>query len=160
MTWRRLQVSLTELCIDTTLRCGQSFRWKKSSPDTFSCALHGRLISLRQDRTHLYYHATLPPPVTHPDPPASPLSNVKGEESSDAEEEEDSETEAFLWHYLNLGPDLSTLYEAWSSRDKNFRKKAPKFTGVRILKQDAWEALVGFICSSNNNIARISQMVR
>jgi len=30
---------------------------------------------------------------------------------------------------------------------------------VRILKQDAWEALVGFICSSNNNISRISQMV-
>lgn len=27
------------------------------------------------------------------------------------------------------------------------------------MKQDAWEALVGFICSSNNNIARISQMV-
>jgi N-glycosylase/DNA lyase len=31
---------------------------------------------------------------------------------------------------------------------------------VRILRQDPWEALVGFICSSNNNIARISQMVR
>jgi N-glycosylase/DNA lyase len=30
---------------------------------------------------------------------------------------------------------------------------------VRILQQDAWEALVGFICSSNNNISRISQMV-
>ena len=30
---------------------------------------------------------------------------------------------------------------------------------MRILKQDAWEALVGFICSSNNNIIRISQMM-
>ncbi|KAL7909317.1 ARM repeat-containing protein [Trichoderma velutinum] len=27
--WRKLPVSLTELCIDTTLRCGQSFRWRK-----------------------------------------------------------------------------------------------------------------------------------
>lgn len=27
-----------------------------------------------------------------------------------------------------------------------------------MLRQDAWEALIGFICSSNNNIARISQM--
>jgi len=26
MQWRKLPVSLTELCIDTTLRCGQSFR--------------------------------------------------------------------------------------------------------------------------------------
>jgi N-glycosylase/DNA lyase len=43
--------------------------------------------------------------------------------------------------------------------DANFKKKAPKFTGVRILRQDAWEALIGFICSSNNNISRISSMV-
>jgi 8-oxoguanine DNA glycosylase, N-terminal domain len=28
--WRRLPVSLTELCLDTTLRCGQSFRWKEN----------------------------------------------------------------------------------------------------------------------------------
>jgi hypothetical protein len=27
--WRKLPMSLTELCIETTLRCGQSFRWKK-----------------------------------------------------------------------------------------------------------------------------------
>jgi N-glycosylase/DNA lyase len=72
----------------------------------------------------------------------------------------DEETEALLKHYLNLGPDLTALYEQWSSVDSNFKKRAPKFTGVRILKQDAWEALVGFICSSNNNIVRISQMVK
>jgi N-glycosylase/DNA lyase len=51
------------------------------------------------------------------------------------------------------------LYEGWALADPNFKKKAPMFTGVRILQQDAWEALVGFICSSNNNISRISQMV-
>jgi N-glycosylase/DNA lyase len=73
---------------------------------------------------------------------------------------EDEETEALVKQYLNLTPDLSSLYEQWSSVDPNFKKRAPKFTGVRILKQDAWEALVGFICSSNNNIVRISQMVR
>lgn len=73
---------------------------------------------------------------------------------------EDDNTEALVYHYLNLTPNLTELYEQWSTADANFRKKAPKFTGVRILKQDAWEALVGFICSSNNNIIRISQMVR
>jgi len=64
-----------------------------------------------------------------------------------------------IQHYLNLEPNLTELYEQWSSADLNFKEKAPKFTGVRILRQDAWEALVGFICSSNNNIIRISQMV-
>ena len=72
---------------------------------------------------------------------------------------EEDDTEDLVRHYLNLGPSLTMLYEQWSSADLNFKQKAPKFTGVRNLKQDAWEALIGFICSSNNNIIRISQMV-
>lgn len=62
-------------------------------------------------------------------------------------------------HYFSLNVDLGKLYDQWSQADPNFRKRAPKFMGVRILNQDAWEALIGFICSSNNNIPRISQMV-
>lgn len=69
------------------------------------------------------------------------------------------DTESLLRNYFNLHYDLSSLYRQWSDGDPNFRKRAPNFTGVRILNQDAWEALVGFICSSNNNISRISQMV-
>jgi N-glycosylase/DNA lyase len=58
-----------------------------------------------------------------------------------------------------LTSNLTDLYNQWSDSDPNFKKKALNFTGIRILRQDAWEALVSFICSSNNNIARISQMV-
>ncbi|KAL8657084.1 MAG: hypothetical protein Q9226_002276 [Calogaya cf. arnoldii] len=151
--WRKLPISLTELCLDTTLRCGQSFRWRKVE-DTWFCALHGRILSLRQDTTHLHYQASfsesLPEPLTPP--PSAPGSKVDPLP-------EDDNTEALVHHYLNLGPNLTELYEQWSSVDANFKKKAPKFAGVRILKQDAWEALVGFICSSNNNIIRISQMM-
>lgn len=73
---------------------------------------------------------------------------------------EEDNTEALVHHYLNLSPNLTELYEQWSEADANFKKKAARFAGVRVLRQDAWEALVGFICSSNNNIIRISQMVR
>jgi len=77
----------------------------------------------------------------------------------DGKELRQDDTKDLIRYYLNLEPNLTELYEQWSSADLNFKKKAPKFTGVRILRQDAWEALVGFICSSNNNIIRISQMV-
>jgi N-glycosylase/DNA lyase len=66
---------------------------------------------------------------------------------------------ALIAHYFNLDTNLTKLYLQWSELDSNFKRKALKFTGIRILCQDAWEALVSFICSSNNNISRISQMV-
>lgn len=125
-------------------------RWRKSDDNIWSCALHGRILSLRQDATHLHYRAIFP---LNSNPP--PSSESKPIESCD----ESDDTEALLHHYLNLAPDLTFLYRQWSTADANFNKKAPKFAGVRILKQDAWEALIGFICSSNNNIIRISQMV-
>ncbi|KAI8635145.1 DNA glycosylase [Xylariaceae sp. FL1651] len=135
--WRKLPLSLTELCIDTTLRCGQSFRWRKIK-DVWNCVLHGRLLSLRQDDNFLHYRVTWP----------------RNRSSSQVDD-----TEALLKHYFSLRHNLTTLYDQWSESDPNFRKKAPKFTGIRILSQDAWETLIGFICSSNNNISRISQMV-
>ncbi|OBT82472.1 hypothetical protein VE02_08939 [Pseudogymnoascus sp. 03VT05] len=155
--WQKLAVSLAELSLDTTLRCGQSFRWKKLNEDEWTCSLRGRVISLKQDPkqdpSHVLYKVTWPSnsPLTKQSP------NGKGVKVEDDSVKDD--TEALLRHYFNLGPNLTELYERWSMADPNFKKRAPKFTGVRILKQDAWEALVGFICSSNNNIARISQMV-
>jgi N-glycosylase/DNA lyase len=95
-------------------------------------------------------------------PSNSPLTKLSSSDKGVKVEDDSTkdDTEALLRHYFNLEPNLTELYERWSMADPNFKKRAPKFTGVRILKQDAWEALVGFICSSNNNIARISQMVR
>ncbi|TQN72435.1 N-glycosylase/DNA lyase [Colletotrichum shisoi] len=145
--WRKLPLTLSELCIDTTLRCGQSFRWRKIK-DEWCCTLYGRILSLKQDPTHLHYKVTWPAKPTYPLTPPVVDKELDGDD-----------TEELLRHYLSLRLDLKSLYEQWSAADPNFRKRAPEFGGVRMLSQDAWEALICFICSSNNNISRISQMV-
>ncbi|KAL1854825.1 8-oxoguanine glycosylase ogg1 [Diaporthe australafricana] len=154
--WRKLPLSLTELCIDTTLRCGQSFRWRKLN-DEWHCTHHGRIVSLKQDADHLHYRAIWP--KTAAGVPLTPPASSTGTGVSTSEDSPADDTEALLKNYFNLHHDLAELYKQWADADPNFRKRAPKFTGVRMLNQDAWEALVGFICSSNNNISRISQMV-
>lgn len=117
------------------------------------CTHHGRIVSLKQDADHLHYRAIWPKTAAVPlTPPASTGTNTPEEPPAD-------DTDALLKNYFNLHHDLAELYKQWADADPNFRKRAPKFTGVRMLNQDAWEALVGFICSSNNNISRISQMV-
>ncbi|KAJ4290120.1 8-oxoguanine glycosylase ogg1 [Collariella sp. IMI 366227] len=158
--WRKLPLSLTELCIDTTLRCGQSFRWRKIN-DEWHCVLQGRLVSLKQDSSTLHYRATWPkaadalpkPPISVPSTLSEPLAGTDGSIHED-------DTASVLHSYFALSHSLSTLYQQWTATDPNFARRAPAFTGIRILNQDAWETLISFICSSNNNISRISQMVQ
>lgn len=116
-----------------------------------TCTLHGRILSLKQDSSHLHYKVMWP---DHHD--SSKNSSHEGLDGSDGA---DDGTAELLRRYFSLHLNLGTLYRQWSEADSNFQRKAPQFTGVRILSQDAWEALVCFICSSNNNISRISQMV-
>ena len=114
-----------------------------------SCALNGRILSLRQDTSNLHYRAIFP---------QSASASVSGSPQKTADGHDD-DTEQLIKDYFNLSIDLTRLYEQWSSRDAHFSKKSTQFAGIRMLRQDPWENLVSFICSTNNNIARISQMV-
>lgn len=64
-----------------------------------------------------------------------------------------------LENYFRLEVNLASLYHDWSQRDDVFASRYSSVYGVRLLKQDPFEALVAFICSSNNNIKRIQLMM-
>lgn len=136
--WKALSILPQELRLATTLKCGQSFRWTSAQDENdhtvWACALKGRLVRLRQSPSAIHYQSIYP----HP--------------SQD-------DTAELLHSYLNLNVDLGALYEQWSRADPNFKSKSLRFAGIRILNQDPFENLLSFICSSNNNIVRIAQMV-
>jgi N-glycosylase/DNA lyase len=67
--------------------------------------------------------------------------------------------EKVIKDYFNTSIKLSKLYREFGARDRYFQTIAPLFGGIRILRQDPWETLCSFICSSNNSIKRITQMV-
>lgn len=72
--------------------------------------------------------------------------------------DKDADSE-ILHDYFRLGYSLHSLYEQWASADTNFALKSTDCCGVRLLNQHPLEALVAFICSSNNNIERIHSMM-
>eukprot|EP00523_Entomoneis_sp_CCMP467_P005341 CAMPEP_0168762678 /NCGR_PEP_ID=MMETSP0724-20121128/23967_1 /TAXON_ID=265536 /ORGANISM="Amphiprora sp., Strain CCMP467" /LENGTH=532 /DNA_ID=CAMNT_0008811849 /DNA_START=195 /DNA_END=1793 /DNA_ORIENTATION=- len=55
---------------------------------------------------------------------------------------------------------LQPLYEEWSQQCPRMAEIAKSIPGVRIIRQDPWECLISFICSSNNNIPRITSMLQ
>jgi N-glycosylase/DNA lyase len=64
-----------------------------------------------------------------------------------------------LREYFQLHIPLQPLYNEWSVACPRMAIIADCIPGVRIIDQDPWECLVSFICSSNNNIPRITKML-
>ena len=64
--------------------------------------------------------------------------------------------------YFDLDTDYEKIKDDIVSRSKSQRLKeaADASDGIRILKQEPWEALFSFIISQNNNIPRIRKIIR
>eukprot|EP00551_Chaetoceros_affinis_P010572 CAMPEP_0203669708 /NCGR_PEP_ID=MMETSP0090-20130426/6001_1 /ASSEMBLY_ACC=CAM_ASM_001088 /TAXON_ID=426623 /ORGANISM="Chaetoceros affinis, Strain CCMP159" /LENGTH=547 /DNA_ID=CAMNT_0050534443 /DNA_START=3 /DNA_END=1646 /DNA_ORIENTATION=- len=65
----------------------------------------------------------------------------------------------FLRQYFQLETPLEPLYTKWSKNDRRLAKIAPCIPGLRLIRQDPIECIFSFICSSNNNIPRITKML-
>lgn len=79
-----------------------------------------------------------------------------GESGGNADEENDAEV---LREYFQLNLKLSDFIDHWSKCDGRFSAVKEYYPGARLLRQDPVECLFSFVCSSNNNIARIHGMV-
>lgn len=130
LIWRTLSIGSGELQLRTVLRCGQAFRWKKID-DIWSCSLGSTVVFLKQNDASSISYASYP-------------------FVQDIDHE--------LIRYFNLRINLGKLRAQWSAKDKNFKKNSVGLEGIRILRQEPWENLISFICSTNNNIKRISSM--
>ena len=65
-----------------------------------------------------------------------------------------------FWHnYFDLGTDYAEIEKA-AEGDEYLAAAMRYGRGIRILRQDTWEALFSFIVSQNNNIPRIMASIR
>ncbi|XP_058293224.1 N-glycosylase/DNA lyase isoform X6 [Hylobates moloch] len=137
--WASIPCPRSELRLDLVLPSGQSFRWREQSPAHWSGVLADQVWTLTQTEEQL--HCTV----------------YRGDKSQASRPTPD-ELDA-VRKYFQLDVTLAQLYHHWGSVDSHFQEVAQKFQGVRLLRQDPIECLFSFICSSNNNIARITGMV-
>ncbi len=125
-----------ELIIDqpfdlrSSLESGQAHRWKKSD-DWYSGVVRGEFIQIRQ-KGHVVEFQSGPSP--------------------------EATAAAMLRDYFRLDDDLDEIYMD-INRDDRVAAMVDKYPGLRILRTEPWECLVAFICSANNNIARIHQLM-
>ena len=65
----------------------------------------------------------------------------------------------FIIQFFSLNENLSKILKE-INKDKYIKKSIDKYRGLRIIKQDPWECLISFICSSASNIPRIKSKLK
>lgn len=146
LVWRLIPLPQIELSLGRVLRCGQTFRWKNVN-SVWSFTTNDQIVLLKQDPDVLHFACVL----------------REGQDSSSAFLKAYEKTHAFIQDYFNLDVKLGELYQQWSEVELEYRAKSKAdsfatFPGIRMLRQDPWETVILFICSSNNNVKRISKM--
>lgn len=112
-----------------TLFCGQAFRWKKTGENTYHGITGSTVADIEINDKEIVFRNT------------------------------DEDTFNNVWKkYFDFGTDYEKIVKGFSG-DPYLKKATEEFYGIRILRQDSFEALISFIISQNNNIPRISGII-
>lgn len=117
------------LNVGLSLDCGQAFRWSEKSAGVWHGVVFGRAVDICQQGDTV---------------------TVSGD-VRDGDEK--------LWiDYFDLNRDYGAICKRLCA-DEYLNRAINAYSGIRILKQDEWEALCSFIISQNNNIPRIKGII-
>ncbi|MCR5149761.1 MAG: DNA-3-methyladenine glycosylase 2 [Clostridiales bacterium] len=109
--------------------CGQAFRWEKRENGDWHGVIRGKVFDLYQSGDML----------------------ISRRDIDDGERK-------MLIDYFSLDTDYEKICLGFSE-DENLARAVKAFPGIRILRQEPWEALCSFIISQNNNIPRIKGII-
>ena len=138
LVWTKLLGKEAKAQLDPhmTLIMGQCFNWNKldvpEEADTWVAIVEGKALAIKSESDCMYYADLVHPGVNH---------------------------DAYLRQYFQLDHNLEELYDLWGQGCPRMKTVTSALPGVRVLRQDPWECLISFICSSNNNIKRITLML-
>lgn len=120
-----LRVEAHELDIAATLDCGQCFRFYTQEDGTIAGVAFGRPLRLMQTEREIVFYDT-----------------------------STEEYEAVWKRFFALDEDYGSIKQ-FLSEDAVLKQAISYSPGIRVLRQDRFEALISFIISQNNNIPRI-----
>ena len=120
---------ISDLSLKETLDCGQCFRWKEQDDGGFFGVVRERSVTVHTDGDRLIVDGA-------------------------------GENDRALWaDYFDLGLDYAAVKKQLSAIHPVMADAARFAPGIRILRQEPFEALISFIISQNNNIKRIAGIV-
>ena len=116
--------------LDATLSSGQVFAWEQTAAG-WTGVIQGRWVRIESTSAGLLAQATQP-----------------------------QNDWSWLRHFLQIDVDLTAVLATFPQDDPHLKAAVAACRGLRLLRQDPWECLAGFILSSTKQIVQIRQIVR
>lgn len=125
-------LKIAPFSLTDTLMCGQAFRWKSTGNDVcaYTGVVKGKVLKVRQEDECLILEG----PV-------------------------DEDTVRMTLNYFALDVDLGEIENRLRGIDPAVGTAIDFAPGIRLLRQDPWEAMVTFIISARNSIPLIRRSV-
>ena len=133
-----MKIDVRDFNLKHIFECGQCFRWNANLNGSYTVVAGNRIATLSMEYTN-----------------AEKTAGILNIDTASCRESEE-----FWRNYLDLYRDYGKIKEVLAERDDVMRRVIPFGGGIRILKQDSWEATVSFLISQNNNIPRIKNNIR
>lgn len=125
-----MEIGVRDFDLDQIAASGQCFSWRGPVNGRYSISAHGKTVEAAQSGETLF------------------LTCSPGEFDA-------------VWRaYFDLDADYGAVKAKIDPADPCLTAAAAKGGGIRILRQDLWEVMAGFLISQNNNIGRIRRSVR
>jgi N-glycosylase/DNA lyase len=123
---------LRDYDLAATLTSGQAFRWREANGPVIEWEniIAGRWVRLHVKDNQLHAQTAKP-----------------------------QKDWQWLTDYLQLEVNLKKILSQFPKDDPHLAAARKTCRGLRLLKQDPWETLAGFICSSNKRIVQIQQII-
>lgn len=119
-----------DFSLSDTLDCGQCFRWYSLDSNTYTGVVAKKHLTIIENENRII---------------------LKNTSKADFEN---------LWkNYFDLETDYTTIKKSFDS-NKILLQSTQFAPGIRVLRQEGWEALCSFIISQNNNLKRIKGIVK
>ncbi|MBN7774306.1 DNA-3-methyladenine glycosylase family protein [Clostridium aminobutyricum] len=129
--------NITDFHPDHTFDSGQCFRWTKERDGSYNGIAFGMPVNIR----------------------FQPYEDEKSAGTLIIDNIDEEAYEQKWKPYLDLDTDYSAVKKLLSEKDEVLAKAIDYGHGIRILRQESWEALISFIVSQNNNITRIKKCI-
>jgi N-glycosylase/DNA lyase len=141
--WSSLLIPSNELRLDMTLLCGQTFVWQRLIQKEYTSyfgVVENTVVELKESKDDVEFR------------------QIQFDKTTLAPETLRTNLHK-LFNY-DARFNLPKMHAHFAKCDPKFYARVyTYYPGVRVIQQEPLECLISFICSSNNNVARITLMI-